>query len=67
LRDVVATLRGSDRQVIARARLARLRGRGAVRLPLPLGLAAGSYRVSVSGIAPNGGVLRAAARVLVRR
>jgi carboxypeptidase T len=66
LRDVIATLRGPDRQVIARGRLARLRGRGAIRLRLPRGLFAGAYRVSVRGVAPNGGLLGAAARVVVR-
>jgi hypothetical protein len=67
LRDVIAVLRGADRQVLAHARLARLRGRGAIRLRLPRGLAEGGYRVSVRGVATNGGVLGAAARVVVRR
>jgi hypothetical protein len=67
LRNVVATLRGTDRQVLAQGRLTGLRGRGAIRLGLPGGLPAGSYRVSVKGFAPNGGALAAAARVRVLR
>jgi hypothetical protein len=67
LRDVVVTLRGRDRQVLAQAHLARLRGRGSVVLRLPRGLAIGGYRVSVRGVAPNGGTLAAAARVVIVR
>jgi hypothetical protein len=67
LHDVTVSLRGADRQVIARALLRTMHGRGAVLLRLPAGLPPGSYRVSVAGLAANGGTLAAAARVLVVR
>jgi hypothetical protein len=66
LHAVSALLRAGDGRVVARGRLARLRGRGRIVLALPHGLRAGRYRVTLRGFAPNGAPLRASLRVVVR-
>jgi hypothetical protein len=67
LRDVSVLLRGRDRQVVAAGRLGRLRGRATIVLRLPRRLAAGRYRLTARGYAPNGAPLSARADVTVRR
>ncbi|HEY3188828.1 MAG TPA: hypothetical protein VGJ70_15205, partial [Solirubrobacteraceae bacterium] len=67
LHSVRAVLRAGRGRVLARGRLARLRGRGRIVLALPHGLRAGRYRVAVRGFAPNGAPMAASLRVVVRR
>ena len=68
LRNLEATLRDGDRQVVGGAAVRRLRGRRVLSVRLPRGgLPRGTYRLTASAVASNGAVVRRAARVTVVR
>ena len=69
LKNVRVVIRDFDRQVVAQGTLARLSAskRGVVVLKVPRrGFPRGRYRVGAQGVARNGAILSASARLLVR-